>query len=514
MARWFPLLLIAACGAPAPQLAGAPAPFEVALRPDNTASTDLYRFDIGDTVVTYGSPGGDFLIHYAGAGTHAVPGDDLDSSGVPDFVENVAVIYDDVLAHYRDDLGFLPPRSDAAVADNGGDGRFDVYLVDFAGIGDGVFRRDPDGCDPAAPSRCAGYMTQENDFLGYGYPSITVANRILASHELFHAVEAAYDADQNSVASEGCAVWGTESFDSSLDDFEGFIPGYLQNPDRSLDKPLPGPVDPFSYGAAIFFRFLGERYGNDAVRQLWEACVDGAGGVADPVWLEILDPMLQQNYGTTFADAFFEFARWNLYTGLVADPAVAYGDGAGYGSVAMTTEALPFRNDQLRVFYASSQYTRASTAGYTDLAVALAGPPEELADLRVWVSVRNGATPLEVTELTDLEGASQVFDASAATTLVVVVVNTAISGSSRRPGLCLGTPSDVAACHDAIDPPSTGGTGGSGGTAGAAGSAGTGGTGGSGGSGPPSGGCAALPQTSFGSMGLALVLLGWRRRRR
>ena len=89
-------------------------------------------------------------------------------------MEDVAVLYDDVLALYRDELGFRPPLADATVADNGGDGRFDVYLVDFGGgIATAPSGSDAGGLDRAAPGQCVGYMVQENDFAGYGYPSIS-----------------------------------------------------------------------------------------------------------------------------------------------------------------------------------------------------------------------------------------------------------------------------------------------------------------------------------------------------
>ena len=86
----------------------------------------------------------------------------------------------------------------------------------------------------------SGFIVQENDFAGYGYPSLTYANRVLASHEFFHAVQAAYDSEQSSIIGEGSAVWATEQFDGSLADFEGFLPGFFKHPDRSLDKPIAG----------------------------------------------------------------------------------------------------------------------------------------------------------------------------------------------------------------------------------------------------------------------------------
>ena len=79
----------------------------------------------------------------------------------------------------KDWTSFRAPVRDEGLPDNGGDDRFDVYLVAFAGQGDGNYRDDV--CSKDDPQICAGYMVQENDFKGYGYPSTLVANRILAN---------------------------------------------------------------------------------------------------------------------------------------------------------------------------------------------------------------------------------------------------------------------------------------------------------------------------------------------
>ncbi len=296
-------------------------------RPDTPSSMSLYHFEPSDVVDTYGSPGGDFLLHFTRSGMNAVIPTDADGSGVPDYVEQVAVLYDDVLAFYRDELGFRAPLGDATLSgDNGGDGRFDVYFLDFGGGSDGSFRSDACGLDGARPGQCVGYMVQENDFAGYGYPSIDYASRVLSSHEFFHAVQAAYDADQGSVIAEGTAVWATETFDPSLDDFEGFVGGFLDHTDRPIDHGLSGPVDPFSYGAALFFEFLDERFDRSIIRQLWEAC-------DTQPWLPALDQILMSDYASSFAGAFTELAGWDLFTASYADPSQSYANGAMYPPV-------------------------------------------------------------------------------------------------------------------------------------------------------------------------------------
>lgn len=460
-----------------------PKPFSpslaVQVRPDTPGNNLLFRFEASDVVETFGSDGGNFLIHFTRQGPNAVPATDADSSGVPDFVEHVASVYEEVLLKYRDELGFRPPVSDEGLADNGGDGRFDVYLVDFAGSGDGNYQNDT--CSPDNSSICAGYMVQENDFVGYGYPSTAIANRILGSHEFFHAVQAAYDKNQGSVIAEGTAVWATEQYDPSLNDFEGFLSGYMQNTDRPLDTPLPGPVDPFSYGSAIFFEFLEEHYGPGTVRSLWERCENGANGNSDPVWFTELDPLLQEIAGVSFADAMVDFATWNLFTGTAADPERAYKSSAFYPSVKMNDETAPYFKDLLRVYYSSAQYSRLEPDGRTEMTAALVAhptSPDDTSDLALLLAVKRGSKYDPVVRVNDISAGLETINTDGADKLVVVVINTAQSGSSRRPALCIGTTDEVADCANAV----TGGSG-TGGSAGSGGSSGSGGLGGSGGSG-------------------------------
>lgn len=414
-------------------------------RPDTPGTTEIFRYDASDVVEHHDSPGGSFRVHFTRAGSNSVPLFDGDGSGVPDHVERVAAIYDEVLAFYRDELGYRAPLGDGAIADGGGDGRFDVYLLDFGGRADGSFRSD--ACGPAAAAgasagQCVGFMVQENDFAGYGYPSVEYANRLLASHELFHAVQAAYDSTEGSVLSEGTAVWASEAFDPTLQDLEHFAHGYLDNTDRPIDRPLPGPVDPFSYGSAIFFRFLEERFGRDVIRELIEA-------TETDDWLPALDGILMTAHGSSFADAFRELVVWDLRTADRADPSSAYANGADYPLVRIDPIELPYRGEALRVFYASAQYRGASPGARTSVGAALVG---DAAGLELVVAVRRGSA-------IEIAASGAMVSTTDADEVIVVVVSPAYEGESRRPGLCVGSAAELAACRRSFEPTPDGGAG-------------------------------------------------------
>ena len=421
-------------------LLGSLLPAAALARPDSKGSTDMWRYGAAEVVSSFPSPGGQFRIHYTAAGVDAVPAGDADGNGTPDYVEGVAALYDQVLAFYLG-LGFHGPPDDGTVpGNNGGDARFDVYLIDFGGNADGHFQREQCQGDV-----CEGYMLQENDFVGYPYDA-TSGNRILSSHEFFHAVQAGYSANQSTIVSEGTAVWATEAFDATLGDFESLITGYLDRPDRPLDKPLPGAVDPFSYGTAIYWEFLSERFDAGVIRALWEGCVDGAGGVAQPDWFAVL-PQILAARGTTFAEEFGTFARWNLFTGARADAARGYHAASGYPPVKMQVAgAAPYRDATFRLFYASTQYVHIPVEGRAQM-TAFVGGVTPATPVRLSLVARTGARlgPFVDVPL-GAAGAPPAVDTSGADELIVLAVNTATSGDSEKGTLCAGAPDEVAPC--------------------------------------------------------------------
>lgn len=443
LVQWLCLATLAGCTSETPAAL-------VELRPTDTDSSEMWRFAPGDVVESFDSADGMIRVFFTRDGVNAVPELDADGSGVPDAVEIAAQTYDDALAFYVD-AGFRAPVSDLGTpGGDGGDGRFDVYLVDFALRSDGSFRRER-----CTGSICSGYMVQENDFTGYRYPNFTVATRILASHELFHAVQAAYDADTGSNFSEATAVWATERFDASLTDFEGFVPALLRQPERSLDTEPLSPADGYSYGVSLFFEYLTERHGEDIVREIWEAMVDGAGGVADPVWLPTVERVLASHGVASFADAYHEYASWVLYTGIGGPEGETFTDAERFPRATAVTEALPFSDDAIRAFTTSMRLWSFPPAGRTELTVALVtDDPAELEPLAVFVSVRTGGE-LAITRLSAVDG-SDVVDIAGATEVVVGIANGRIDGESARPALCVGSPAEVTACAGTPSDPDAG----------------------------------------------------------
>jgi len=289
-------------------------------------------YDQNAELLSYAVPGGSVRVWYVTSSADAPPMADTDpADGVPDYVANAAEFGETSLARFAE-LGFRPPvvdldylPADAA----GGDERFDIYLGDLAGAG-GSFRRD--GCIPSTRV-CYGYAFVENDFEGTGYPGPTLGLKIVVSHELFHAVQNAYDAEQDSRWTEGTAVWAEELVFPEQDDYERFLGAFLAKPTRPFDRDTGAAFgDPYPYGAALWPTFLTERYGADFVLRVWEGSAEAEGRDAD--FLRVCDALLADD-GASLADAFEEFTRWNLFTASRADPSRAYRHGAQWDPVAL-----------------------------------------------------------------------------------------------------------------------------------------------------------------------------------
>ena len=421
----------------------------------------MWRFLPSDTVEHYDEPDSGFRIHFTRSGVNAVPVLDANANTIPDMAESVVSVYDLVAAKYQTAMGYRAPVGDLGLASNGGNERFDVYLLNFGAGADGAFRSDQCTAD-----KCIGYVVQENDFVGFGYPNATVATRILGSHEYFHAIQSAYDNSQDIVILEGTAVWATEQFDPSTNDFEGFLNGFMSRPDRSLDSPPPGPVPAFAYGSAIFFEFLSEKYGTPIIRKLWEHCENGQGAasepadVANPHWMIQLDALLKSDYQSTFALTWREFIRWNLYTATFADPTRSYANGANYPGPMMTDVTAPQALMILRVYYASAQYFRMPSVARPVMGALLiddpSTPEDETQGMELVLAARRGNLNSTVVTLAQVKAGTETLDTSGGAQLVVAVVNTVRESQngvlSRRPGLCIGSPDELRACRIALDP--------------------------------------------------------------
>lgn len=253
-------------------------------------------------------------VWYVEEGPHAVPLADEDGNGVPDFVDLFAELSEGIAARFDDD-GWRRPLSDRlrGLPDDGGDERFDVYLLDFGGSADGLFYRE--FCEEGRPSACGGYMAVENDFVGYGYASTEDAIRTLFSHEYAHAVGAAYADGTPSWWDEGQAVWAELAYGPVEADVRRLMARWFRTPGRPLDSPVQ-PGDSWPYAASAFLVASADWFGVSILQNTWERLADGSSKSATGA----LDVALQQ-VGSSLDAAWSRFAAASWFTGARASAA-------------------------------------------------------------------------------------------------------------------------------------------------------------------------------------------------
>ncbi len=248
---------------------------------------------------SYASPDGIFMIHYDTTGTQAVPTADLDGSGVPDFVEN--------LAHYADSsyrtevllLSYSPPPSD-------GDGKYDIYTQEIGHYGYTQW----DGPGPAAWNDAVSFIVVHRSFIGFPLNndpdgSQKGAMKVTIAHELHHAIQFAYSADLNAHVwfMEISATWIEDVVFDPVDDNYNYLPFFF-----NIEPYLPlTNTGAHMYGSFIWSQYLAQTFGRDIIRQVWEQNKTTGS-------IQSLNTVLQ-GYGSNLEEEFSRFALWNFFTG-------------------------------------------------------------------------------------------------------------------------------------------------------------------------------------------------------
>ncbi len=262
-------------------------------------------------------------VHYTTTGNHAPDQASTRGDGVPDVVAHTAESADTALAKYAE-LGFKAIPVDTACTSNGGDDKVDVYLVALTGA-DG--RTIAESCTSSA---CSSFVLVASSFLGAGYPTIKEGFRTVVTHELFHAVQNAYEPSQEDRTwSEGTAQWGMKQVFPELVDFERQLPSFFKEPGRSIDSPPPGFATQYVYGSGVWPLFLSTKYGGPSVvRAVFEQMAAGKKTY------DAIDAALKEK-GASLADAYPLFGAWNVATKSLAGTG-GYPDAAKYPGIPTT----------------------------------------------------------------------------------------------------------------------------------------------------------------------------------
>jgi hypothetical protein len=287
---------------------------------------------------TYDTPQGHFKIHYVVDGDSAVP-----SEG---WVDTCGEVLEHVWDTETDVLGYNEPPSDDWYEDNGGDGRYDVYLLGlskkYLGYTVGEYFLSPQTVSATS------FIVLDNDYVGYGSHTQIQWLQVTFAHEFFHAIQMGYDATEYEYENE-CfrpywmemsAVWMEEMVYDDVNDYLGYLFSFFDQPWLSL-KTFRSLTDFHPYGSCVWPIFLSERFDTLIIKDIWEKCAEVPGdNVFDPPSPEgksATDKALESR-GSNFEEAFREFTVWNYFTRERKIPGRFYEEGAFFDSVEVRSD--------------------------------------------------------------------------------------------------------------------------------------------------------------------------------
>jgi hypothetical protein len=254
-----------------------------------------------------------------------------DTSVTAAWVNEVGSVVTHVLSTYRA-AGYRAPMSDGL--DGGGSGLLDIYLVDFNAAGEpGLYGF----CDaavvppPKGPYNTSAYCAFDHDFAGFPQRTPSDNLKVTAAHELFHAVQFAYDYNEDAWFMEATATWAEDEVYSSINDNRQYLAASpMSQPRQSLDQFSQNSLR--QYGEWIFFRYLTEHFKKSQgglpliIRQMWQRA-DGAAGGRDNYSIQAVNGVLKA-YGTDLRQMYAAFGDANRR------PAKTYSEGSHYRKAA------------------------------------------------------------------------------------------------------------------------------------------------------------------------------------
>jgi hypothetical protein len=379
-------------------------------------------------------------IHYVASTADAPDLTDVDpANGIPDYVERASAVLEDVWTRQVTELGYRRPKSDITSANNGGDGRLDVYLANLGD--DGLYgyctTDDPNAIEGSTYRYYdfSAYCVVDNDYAEFPPPSDGIRGlKVTMAHELFHAVQFAYDAYEDAWFMESTATWVEDEVYDRINGNLQYLPyGPLGRPRVPLDLNRGFGV----YGAWIWPRFLVETAEEvDIIRRAWRKAAAGPGD-RDKYSLQAYSAVIAA-LGAEFRWVFADFGMYNVA------PAALYEEGASYPTppdderIRITRRNGGASGSKL-LDHLTNAYIRFTPGGGVSsaarLSVSVDGPPKRTGtEASIVVSYAGGRVrfvPLPVDRRGDVRTVVP-FKAGRVAGVVLVLTNASI----RRAGGC------------------------------------------------------------------------------
>ncbi|MBI1931974.1 MAG: hypothetical protein HYS24_05495 [Ignavibacteriales bacterium] len=291
---------------------------EFSLEKQSKIEEILERPDLQKSLI---SPSGIFKIHYDTTGINTIAYD----------VHELALAFDSAYTYEIEVLGYPAPPKDGS---NGGDNKFDVYVLASAG-GYGSTELE----DQISTNKYTSYIKIHNSFSGSFYTKGINAARVTAAHEFHHAIQVGnyLYRDSDRFYFELTSTSMEEFVYDDVNDYYYYMKSYFNKPNRRLTRFNTGTND--GYDVAVWNIFLKEKFGSETpnigdqiIKRSWELMEQ-----KDQRAIIALQNSVSQ-YGYSFADLFNEFGIWLYFTGYRAKENNYFSEASFYPLVTRTVE--------------------------------------------------------------------------------------------------------------------------------------------------------------------------------
>ncbi len=277
-----------------------------------------------------------FCVHWVAKGIDAPDLRDSDGDRVPNFVEQVLRIAEEVHEIENEQLGWREPKSDGKLG--GGVGKTDIYLAQMGAGLFGYTAPDPGQAtkEHPIPRRLHGYLLLDNDYSAFEFPGTKPVEdlRVTLAHEYNHIIQFGYDAYQDPWFAEATATWMEDLVYDEIDDYLRYMRRWV----KLWDTPLTTSSIK-EYGSAVWNQWLAERYGAPIVRRAWaEAIHARPGGFSVAAYDAAIRAAGRSDFAHDFAHFAAAVAEWG--TGEGFSESRRYPDMRRQGSLPLNGRTL------------------------------------------------------------------------------------------------------------------------------------------------------------------------------
>ncbi|MCW2980031.1 MAG: hypothetical protein JWO14_1758 [Solirubrobacterales bacterium] len=308
-------ILAAALAMALPATALAAHPGEPGIRPSRTPWDVAEAADSPDC-------GPHFCVHWAATGIDAPSRADLNHDGIPDYVERVLAVAENVHHVENEVLGWPAPLGDGT--SGGGHDKTDIYLTELAG--EQVFgytATDPTiAVVDGAHLRRSAYLVLDNDYSRFDYPGTKPGRdlKVTLAHEYDHVLQygiAAEDVERDPWFAESSAVWMEDQVYNGINDYLRYVRRWVGTGKRTgmWKRPLTqGSMK--EYGSAVWNEWLAHHFGRPIIREAWEdAATAQPSGFAVAAYEEAIRAAGGSTFGHEFTRFAADVAEWRTGTG-------------------------------------------------------------------------------------------------------------------------------------------------------------------------------------------------------